>query len=151
MTRQDRTRLNAEMARLRRMLDSRRRALLVIKGRMDQFATREEIPAELVVNKRKTEERIVELERELGKITRRIEATGGDAAQPSHGRQAKKAVPFLSEQSARRQLASVETNLQLIRERKEQYASETDVPLALVKTEQELEARIADLREHLAG
>jgi hypothetical protein len=149
--RQDLARLHAEMARLRHMLGSRRKALQVIEGRMGQFATGQEIPAELVAGKHKTEEQIVELERKLDEVTRQAKAASGDAVQPLRRQQTKGVSPFLPEQSVRKQLAAKERSLQLIRERKEQYASETNVPLELIKMEQELEARIADLREHLAG
>jgi hypothetical protein len=50
----------------RRRLASRREALLLIEERMDEFIEYQEIPLQLIKNKRRTEAQIAELERKLG-------------------------------------------------------------------------------------
>jgi len=53
-------------------------------------------------------------------------------------------------ESLRKQLAALEENLRLIRERKSDYVLETDVPLQIIKDERRLESEIAELQEQLA-
>lgn len=56
----------AQMASWRRMLANRREALMLIEERMSEYVAYQEIPLQLIKNKRGTEERIAELERKLG-------------------------------------------------------------------------------------
>jgi hypothetical protein len=56
----------AQTATWRRMLANRREALLLIQERMSEYVEYQEIPLQLVKNKRGTEEQIAELERKLG-------------------------------------------------------------------------------------
>jgi uncharacterized caspase-like protein len=56
----------AQVESWRRRLASRREALLLIEERMDEFIEYQEIPLQLIKNKRGTEEQIAELERKLG-------------------------------------------------------------------------------------
>ena len=51
--------------------------------------------------------------------------------------------------SLRKQLAELEENLRLIRERKAEYVLTTEIPLQLIKDERRLENKIGDLRERL--
>ena len=53
--------------------------------------------------------------------------------------------------SLRRQLAEARKNLRLIEERKAEYVLSTDVPLQLIKGEQQLRARIAELMVQLVA
>ena len=56
----------AQIATWRRMLANRREALMLIEERMSEYVAYQEIPLQLVKNKRGTEEQIAELERKLG-------------------------------------------------------------------------------------
>ena len=53
-------------ARSRRILAERRSALLLIEERMSEFVEYNEIPLQLIKNKRRTEAQIAELEQKLG-------------------------------------------------------------------------------------
>jgi diadenosine tetraphosphatase ApaH/serine/threonine PP2A family protein phosphatase len=53
--------------------------------------------------------------------------------------------------SLRRQLAEARENLRLIQERKSEYVLGTDIPLQLVKQEQELLKRIEELEQRVQG
>ena len=55
-----------QMATWRRMLANRREALMLIEERMSEYVAYQEIPLQLIKNKRGTEEQIAELERKLG-------------------------------------------------------------------------------------
>jgi hypothetical protein len=54
------------VAAWQRRLTSRREALLLIEERMDEYIEYQEIPLQLIKNKRRTEQQIVDLERKLG-------------------------------------------------------------------------------------
>jgi hypothetical protein len=56
----------AQVAAWQRRLTSRREALLLIEERMDEYIEYQEIPLQLIKNKRRTEQQIVDLERKLG-------------------------------------------------------------------------------------
>jgi len=56
----------AQIATWRRMLAHRREALMLMEERMSEFVEYQEIPLQLIKNKRRTEEQIADLERELG-------------------------------------------------------------------------------------
>jgi hypothetical protein len=56
----------AQAASWRRMLANRRRALMLIEERMHEYIVYQEIPLQLIDNKRRTEEQISDLERKLG-------------------------------------------------------------------------------------
>jgi hypothetical protein len=57
---------DAQIASWRRRLASRRGALLLIEERMDEYVEYQEVPLQLIKNKRMTETQIVELEHKLG-------------------------------------------------------------------------------------
>ena len=56
----------AQVATWRRMLGNRREALMLIEERMSEFIEYNEIPLQLVKNKRRTDDQIADLERKLG-------------------------------------------------------------------------------------
>lgn len=56
----------AQVASWRRRLANRREGLLLIEERMDEYIEYQEIPLQLIKNKRRTETQIAELERKLG-------------------------------------------------------------------------------------
>lgn len=56
----------AQVASWRRMLANRRRALMLMEERMCEYIEYQEIPLQLIDNKRRTEEQIADLERKLG-------------------------------------------------------------------------------------
>jgi hypothetical protein len=56
----------AQAASWRRMLANRRRALALMDERMSEYIEYQEIPLQLIDNKRRTEEQIADLERKLG-------------------------------------------------------------------------------------
>jgi uncharacterized caspase-like protein len=56
----------AQVATWRRMLANRREALMLMEERMSEFVEYQEIPLQLIRNKRRTEQQIGDLERRLG-------------------------------------------------------------------------------------
>ncbi len=56
----------AQVASWRRRLASRREALLLIEERMDEYIEYQDVPLQLIKNKRRTEQQVIELEQKLG-------------------------------------------------------------------------------------
>lgn len=56
----------AQVASWQRMLSNRRRALMLMDERMCEYIEYQEIPLQLIDNKRRTEEQVADLERKLG-------------------------------------------------------------------------------------